>query len=173
MSDPIEVVDEKVQPPQGLVTSYSASSIVLYGVVLGKVNATVGPSPRPRATPTENEIVMQTYPVNVPIGTPPDHIVALIYGYAYQGHCYSLPEPVALVVPRTTEEPAVGCGYPNDGSFNYRMWTVDKLAKTVQVQMTNDTFEELLLRRNMAGARPPLSYRASWRLAHRGGQLTE
>ena len=98
--------------------------------------------------------------------------VALIYGYAYQGHCYSLPEPV-LLWSRAGSKPAVGCGYESGGNFNYKMWTVEKLDKTVQVQMTNDTFEELLLRRNIAGARPPLSYRSSAMLAHRGGQLTE
>ena len=168
MSDPVEVVGQKVHPPQGTFPSYSASRIALYGIPLAHVNAIVGGS--------NDNIDMQTYPLPAPNTTlQRPYIVALIYGYAYQGHCYSLPEPVALVVPHTneTEGPAVGCGYDSGGNFNYSMWMIDKLEKTVQIQMTNDTFEELLLRRNVAGARPPLSYRSTMQLAHRGGRLVE
>jgi hypothetical protein len=161
MNDPVEVVDQKVQPTQN--ARYSPSSIVLYGRSIGSVSAVVG---------TDNDKVdMLTWAFRF-LPQPIIYNVALIYGFAYQGHCYSLPEPVAFVVP-PANNPAVGCGYEGAGNFNYQMWTVEKLDKTVQVQMTNDTFEELLLRRTIAGARPPLSYRAAARLAHRGGQLTE
>jgi hypothetical protein len=172
MSDPVEVVTEKAQPPQPGPLGfpiYSASSIVLYGIPIPFFNASVGYS--------NDKVNILTWPLNDPNNPPPiDYHLALIYGYQYQGHCYSLPEPMGLVVPNNQfAGPAVGCGYDSTpgGPFGYTMWVVDKLERSVQLQITNDTFEELLLRRSMAGARPPLSYRAARQLAHRSGQLIE
>jgi hypothetical protein len=166
MSDPVEVVSEKAQPPQVFV--FSPSSIVLYGIPVVFDTFVVGFS--------NEQISIFTWPLPGPNNPPPiPYIPALIYGYQYQGHCYSLPEPTIFVVPNGAQfrGPAVGCGYVGGAPFNYQMWMVDKLERTIQVNLTNDTFDELVLRRNIAGARPPLSYRSAALLVHRGGQLVE
>jgi hypothetical protein len=165
MSDPVEVVTEKPQPPQGAF--YSPSSIVLYGVPVFADTFVVGY--------TDEQIDVLTFALAGPNPPPFPYVIALIYGYEYQGHCYSLPEPMHFAVPNVAGvmAPAVGCGYDSAPPFNYMMWRVEKLERTVQLHITNDTFEELVLRRTIAGARPPLSYRAAHVLGHRGGQLVE
>jgi hypothetical protein len=165
MSDPVEVVSQKPQPVQGVY--YSPSSIVLYGVPVFADTFVVGYS--------NEQIDVLTFALAGANPPPVPYIVALIYGYEYQGHCYSLPEPMHFAVPNAAGimAPAVGCGYDGAAPFNYMMWRVDKLERTVQLHLSNDTFEELVLRRAIAGARPPLSYRSTAILAHRGGQLVE
>src|SRR6185369_3900788 len=74
------------------------------------------------------------------------YMPALIFGYAYQGHCYNLPEPVVMIVENKLGFPraAVGCGYSQAGpapNLNYLMWEVEKDDRTAQLQVTNDSYE--------------------------------
>jgi hypothetical protein len=158
MTGPVEAVIKKTLPPPDKI--YSAARITLYGVLLESFESYVG---------------AQMKKVNVNIWVQSgnkDQSLALVFGYAYQGHCYDLPEPTAMIVPSKTQEPAKGCCY-DDGNLGYMMWHVEKHEMTVQFQVTNDTFEQVLLRRNLAGTKPPLAYHSAVALSHRGGKLME
>ena len=155
MTGPVEVTTEKVVP-RG---DYRASRISLYGVPFTLSECTVGVGadtigvgcvPSPRTGPWQ---------------------ACLIYGYSYQGHVYSLPEPVIMLVNTTNEIPAPAneAGY---GAGYYR-WEADKLDRTAQFMLTNDTFEELLLRKNIGESRQPMSYHAAATISHRGGKLMD
>ncbi len=101
--------------------------------------------------------------------------LALIYGYAYQGHCYTLPEPAFIVLPVAARQQLganapLGCGY--DG-LGYDLWIVDKLTSTVMLQFAADTIEQLVLNRNLPGGRQPMSYAGKWQMLHRGGTMSE
>ena len=145
MSLPVEVTNVPAAP----TAQYSSSAIALYGVPLTEFLAV---------------------PIYVNAFAMPNRFeTALIYGYSYQGHCYSMPEPVALVVEKTKRQPLKGCGYGSD----YLMWVVEKLDTTVLIQTTGDTFEELVLRRNLGAAKQPVSYHSAMQMAHRGGKLIE
>ena len=56
---------------------------------------------------------------------------------------------------------------------NYKVWYADKLDKTAQVTFINDTFEELILKKNIGDARQPTAYHAMLQMSHRGGKLME
>jgi hypothetical protein len=170
MSDPVEVTPQRSLPER----QYSASRITLYGVPLTYLEF---PVVRPALAAARQQIHVASYLQIVvpPIGPilVPDFQkqVALIYGYAYQGHCYSFPEPVVLLVNIDTQQPALGCGY--DPALGYQMWSAEKLDTTVQIQVTQDFFEELVLRRNLGTAKQPVSYHSAAMVSHRGGKLME
>jgi hypothetical protein len=155
MTGPLEAVIKKTLPPDKI---YSAARITLYGVRLESFESYVGPE-------------MKKVNVNFWIQGA-DQVLALVFGYAYQGHCYDLPEPTAMLLPGKTQQPAKGCCY-DDGNLGYQMWQVEKHEMTVQFQVTNDSFEEVILRRNLAGTKPPLAYHSAAALSHRGGKLME
>jgi len=99
----------------------------------------------------------------------PGNSLALIYGFCYQGHCYSLPEPVIVLVNGTGER-ARGCGW--DPRL-YVSWDVVKHDQTIQLQVQGDTFEELILKRNINASKQPVAYSIALQMSHRGGKLTE
>ncbi len=55
----------------------------------------------------------------------------------------------------------------------YQMWKVEKLDRTIQLEMTSDTFEEIVLKRTLQGTKQPLSYASRAAIALRGGKLSE
>jgi len=169
MSDPVEVTTGKSLPEQ----SYSPSRITLYGVPLAVLDfPLVQPAQAGRRFIHVASYVTIILPNAGPILMPDfTRQVALIYGYAYQGHCYSLSEPVVLLVDINTQQPAQGCGYTP--ALGYQMWTAEKLDTTVQIQFTQDFFEELVLRRNLGTAKQPVSYHSAMLVSHRGGKLME
>ncbi|KLK92424.1 hypothetical protein AA309_14515 [Microvirga vignae] len=99
----------------------------------------------------------------------PDQTLALIYGFCYQGHCYSLPEPVIVLV-QGVGRAADGCGWENQ---DYFAWDVDKSNQTIQLQARGDSFEELILNRNLNTTKQPIAYSIAHQMAHRGGKLSE
>jgi hypothetical protein len=155
MAGPVEVTQDKVEPT-GL---YRASSISLYGVPFSGSDCLVGLG----ANSGEVCVTCSANPVFGP------WLAALIYGYSYQGHVYSLPEPVIMLVDDSTSNPANDAGYDN----LYTRWTADKLDRTAQLMLTNDTFEELILRKNIGESRQPMSYHAAHTISHRGGKLMD
>lgn len=153
MAAPVEVTTEKVAP----TGHYRASRIALYGIPFALADCLVG---------TATRIVGVGF-VATPVFGP--WRPALIYGYSYQGHVYSLPEPVIMLVDAGTAAPADEAGYDQ----RYMRWEADKLDKTAQLMLTNDTFEELLLKKNMGETRQPMSYHAAMAISHRGGKLMD
>jgi hypothetical protein len=160
MTDIVEVTTQRAVPAS-VPSPYSASEITLYGVDFIALSAFAGLVSDP--------VTVSVYAFGSAV--PSIYSCALVYGYAYQGHCYSLPEPVVVVVEKAKSKPAAGCGF--DPSLGYKMWTVDKLQKTVLLEATNDTFEETVLKKNIVGSRQPVSYHSAYAIAHRGGKLVE
>src|SRR5215813_1593092 len=151
MADPVEVVSNRPAP----LVPYSASAIRLYGVLA------------PGAIVDQLDLSLQC--CEGPTTTNPGRAVqlALVYGHSYQGHCYSLPEPVWVAISADHQpQPANGCGY-DPASFS--MWDVDKLERSIKIVTSADTFEELILNASLPGKRSPQSYSAMMTLSHRGG----
>jgi hypothetical protein len=161
MSDLYEVTDQRPDP-QGIGALYSGARITVYGTLsVGSIVDGIG---------------VAVQPVDLAAAQPQPLDLVLVYGYAYQGHCYSLPEPVFMVIDAARREApgaaanARGCGYlAADG---YSMWHVDKLDRTVQIQIAGDFFEQLILPKNLpGGAQQPMSYHGKNVIHHRGGKL--
>ena len=170
MTLPVEVVAKRDRPQSG---RYSPSEITLYGVPLYQLEAIIGKTIQTITAPAV---------VNVHINCPNvKFYAALISAYAYQAHCYHLPEPAIMVV-QGDLVPAVGFGFDDDYDYSknppvrvspYCMWRVDKLDRTLQLEMTNDTFEEVILKRGLTGEKQPMAYASRLGMAHRGGKLVE
>ncbi len=103
----------------------------------------------------------------------------IIYGYAYEGHCYDLPKPKIMLIPAIpTEIPPGDCGYDQkgtdlDGGSAYKVWIVDKLDQCVDIDVSQGYIEQMVLLANLPGQRSPTMYAAKARLAHRSGRLTD
>ncbi|MER8970388.1 hypothetical protein NKI25_33075 [Mesorhizobium sp. M0808] len=144
--------------------SYSADQITIFGVALNiEKNAAYLPL-------EGNRLKLAV----VPFGsdTPIDRkrmVIAVVYGYAFEGHCYRLDQPKLFVFePRTTELPAVGCGF--DGG-EYAMWQITKKTRMLELATSVDLAEELVLNASLPGNRSPNTYGNRFQLAHRGGKL--
>jgi|AraplaMF_Col_mMF_1032025.scaffolds.fasta_scaffold00049_99 hypothetical protein len=171
MTLPVEVVTGREQPS----VPYSPSKITLYGIPMPALAANIGSVTQ---VPTKPAMVN----VIIPICDKVQFYSALIYAYAFQGHCYHLPEPTILVV-QGALTPAVGFGFdqfqvpagggPPVNQTSYFMWVVEKLDRTMQLEMTSDTFEEIVLKRGLTGTKQPLSYATRFSVSHRGGKLME
>lgn len=103
----------------------------------------------------------------------PDLSSGVIFGYAFEGHCYDLPKPKLMLIPTVPRPsiPADDCGY--DVKENYAVWVVDKLDKCVEFEVSQGFIEQLVLEANLPGRRSPSTYRATQSLAHRNGRLTD
>jgi hypothetical protein len=163
MAGPVEVTQFKVNPKK----FYRPSSITLYGIELAAVECFIGLS----------DLKVGIGLAATPVGSPPKPLwePALIYGYSYQGHVYNLPEPVIILVNKNSGKLADEAGYYNGPPYipPYMQWEADKLEKTAQLMVTNDTFEELILKKNIGETRQPMSYHAAMVISHRGGKLMD
>jgi len=146
MTNLVEVTQERPVPSPA---AYSPSRITLYGVPVLWLDL-------------RDESIFCN-PVS------PQRRLALVYGFCYQGHCYSLPEPVIVLVNGEGQE-AQGCGWD---PAQYWSWDVDKLDQTIQLQVQSDTFEQLVLNRNINVTKQPVAYSIAFQMSHRGGKLTE
>lgn len=98
----------------------------------------------------------------------------VIYGYAYEGHCYDLPKPKIMLIPAAPRGiPEDDCGFKEKEPEGYRLWIVDKLDECVEIEVSQGFVEQLVLEANMPGRRSPSTYRATMALSHRSGRLTE
>jgi hypothetical protein len=149
---------------------YDPGTIVLYGV------------PLPPNGPDNSNIKLGVEGISglgiALKGAPAAAALALIHGYAFEGQCYRLDKPTIMVV-KTDGVPAIGCDY-NDfgdgvavGEKTYRMWFVNKLDRTVQIEVTLGMFEQLVLEANLPGRRNPNTYSSHMMLSHRSGRLSE
>ena len=169
---PVEVVLGR-DPVDTSSAIYSPSRLILYGVRQRAISGSaLGAS-----------AAMQNITINVNASGGALHwYIGLIYAYAYQGHCYHLPEPTLLAL-EGEGVPAVGFNFeqmrmdPKTNTWTnatpYVMWPVEKLDRTVQLEMTSDTFEEMLLKRTLQGAKQPMAYASRVSVSHRGGKLSE
>ena len=107
-------------------------------------------------------------------GTKRVRSIGVIYGYAYEGHCYDLPKPAIMLIPVSpTEIPKNDCGYDKKKGHNYMVWVVDKLEACEHVEINSGFVEQLILDANLPGRRSPSTYSATMQLAHRSGRLTD
>ncbi|WEX89509.1 hypothetical protein PZN02_002612 [Sinorhizobium garamanticum] len=90
--------------------------------------------------------------------------IGVIYGYAYEGHCYKLPKPQIMCL---SDAPSLvkdgDCGY--DPTFGYAVWSIDKLERAIVLDVRADELKTLVLDENMPGSRSPLAYAQSMNLA--------
>ena len=108
------------------------------------------------------------------IGSKEDVSMGIIFGYAYEGHCYDLPKPKVMMIPALPcDFPADDSGYAEKASEGYRLWIVDKLDECVEIEINQGFIEQIVLDANLPGRRSPSTYRATMALSHRGGKLTE
>jgi hypothetical protein len=105
--------------------------------------------------------------------------IGIIYGYAYEGHCYDLPKPKIMLIRGFPQDVLPGdCDYdqkggsPNGGTA-YKVWIVDKLDPCIDIDVSQGYVEELVLDANLPGQRSPTMYAAKARLAHRSGRMME
>ncbi|MCZ4092239.1 hypothetical protein [Sinorhizobium psoraleae] len=112
--------------------------------------------------------------------------VGVIYGYAYEGHCYKLPKPQIMILPvsphkivaakckceREDEDEherehdcSCGCECGYSAKLGYVVWSVDKLERAVALDVRSDDLKTLVLDENMPGNRSPLAYAQSMALA--------
>ena len=148
---------------------HQPSAIVLYGVPLrlidpDNINVRVGAGGMAG--------------LHVAIVGAPQLRLALIHGYAFEGQCYGLDRPTIMVVAGDGAQ-AVGCDYNDfgdgvpDAQKTWRMWVVGKLDRTVQIDVTEGLFEQLVLDANLPGRRSPNTYSSNMMLSHRGGRLSD
>src|SRR5262245_29023651 len=142
MTDPIAVTERKVVPEVDpakypAVTAFQPTLVRLYGIPLEGIS--LGPLGA-LAMSTTYQMTLAISPQR-----PCRYELAAIYGYSYEGKCYSLPKPCLVVVDYSTRSYANGCGY--EGNYNvieptppstaapapirYLMWTADKLDRTL------------------------------------------
>ncbi|WEX76254.1 hypothetical protein PYH37_004548 [Sinorhizobium numidicum] len=94
--------------------------------------------------------------------------IGVIYGYAYEGHCYKLPKPQIMFLPTEPREILGGecgcdCGYVPE--LGYAVWQIDKLKSVIAVDVRSDDIKTLVLDENMPGNRSPLTYAQTMALA--------
>lgn len=98
----------------------------------------------------------------------------IIFGYAYEGHCYDLPKPKIMLIPADPEcIPPDDCGYDLKTKAHYRVWIVDKLDQCIELDMNQGFIEQIVLDANLPGKRSPSMYAAKFQMAHRSGRLSE
>ncbi|ATU95867.1 hypothetical protein BLM14_29490 (plasmid) [Phyllobacterium zundukense] len=94
--------------------------------------------------------------------------IGVIYGYAYEGHCYKLPKPQIMFLPEPARNIVPGdcggdCGY--DPKLGYAVWQIDKLERVIALNVRSDDVKTLVLDENMPGSRSPQAYAQSMMLA--------
>lgn len=144
--------------------SYSPDQITIFGVALNiDNNAAYLPLEDNRL-----KLAVVQFGSDTPID-PKRMVIAVVYGYAFEGHCYRLDQPKLFVFePRITGAPAVGCGFD---SGEYIMWQITKKTSMLEFSTSVDLAEELVLNASLPGNRNPNTYGNRAQLAHRGGKL--
>jgi hypothetical protein len=94
--------------------------------------------------------------------------IGVIYGYAYEGHCYKLPKPQIMYLPEQPREIVDGdcgcdCGYVPE--LGYAVWQIDKLERVIALDVRSDDVKTLVLDENMPGSRSPMAYAQTMALA--------
>ncbi|WP_455918941.1 hypothetical protein [Ensifer canadensis] len=94
--------------------------------------------------------------------------IGVIYGYAYEGHCYKLPKPQIMCLserPTKIAKGDCGCDCGFDPKFGYAVWSIDKLERAISLDIRADDLKTLVLDENLPGNRSPLAYAQTMALA--------
>lgn len=94
--------------------------------------------------------------------------IGVIYGYAYEGHCYKLPKPQIMFLPdgpKKIEKADCGCDCGYDAKLGYALWQIDKFEHVVALDVRSDYLKTLVLDENLPGSRSPQAYAQSMLLA--------
>jgi hypothetical protein len=94
--------------------------------------------------------------------------IGVIYGYAYEGHCYKLPKPQIMCLserPSAIAKGDCGCDCGFDPKFGYAVWSIDKLDRAISLDIRADDLKTLVLDENLPGNRSPLAYAQTMALA--------
>jgi hypothetical protein len=94
--------------------------------------------------------------------------IGVIYGYAYEGHCYKLPKPKIMYLPVDAQDiisDNCGCDCGYSTALGYSVWQTDKLARVIALDVRSDDLKTLVLDENMPGNRSPLAYSQTLALA--------
>ncbi|WP_028749104.1 hypothetical protein [Rhizobium mesoamericanum] len=94
--------------------------------------------------------------------------IGVIYGYAYEGHCYKLPKPQIMLLPELPKPIAhddCGCDCGFSPALGYLVWQLDKRQSAVALDVRTDDLRTLVLDENMPGNRSPQAYSQSLSMA--------
>ncbi|WP_429133415.1 hypothetical protein [Ensifer sp. 4252] len=94
--------------------------------------------------------------------------IGVIYGYAYEGHCYKLPKPQIMCLserPSKITKGDCGCDCGFDPAYGYAVWSIDKLERAISLDIRADDLKTLVLDENLPGNRSPLAYAQTMALA--------
>jgi hypothetical protein len=122
----------------------------------------------------EAEVLKLTVEINIPSrnfrGDDGKYIksIGVIYGYAYEGHCYKLPKPQIMYLPAEPRAILGGdcgcdCGFVPE--LGYAVWQIDKLERVIALDVRSDDVKTLVLDENLPGSRSPLAYAQAQSLA--------
>lgn len=94
--------------------------------------------------------------------------IGVIYGYAYEGHCYTLPKQQIMYLPREPREIlgtdcGYDCGYVPE--LGYAVWQIDKFETVLAVDVRSDDVKALVLDENLPGSRSPMAYAQTMSMA--------
>ena len=100
-------------------------------------------------------------PININVPERYIKSIGVIYGYAYEGHCYTLTKPQIMFLPTDPQKIVGGtcgcdCGYVHE--LGYAVWEIDKLEHVVALDVRSDDLKTLVLEENMPGNRSPMAY---------------
>lgn len=142
---------------------FFADEIILYGV---KLNAGRAEGSIPFGA---NELTLQVRPSGSTEALTDEAVaIAVIYAYAFEGHCYRFDKPKLLVFPvEVADQEADGCGF----AAPYRMWRIVPRTEMVELTTGSGRAEMLILQANLPGSAVPNTYGNHMQLAHRAGRL--
>ena len=154
-------------PAPATTAIYKPNEIIVYGLKLNRPDK-FGDI---EIADTKDELLflrLHVYRDNSPLDSN-KVAIALVYGYAFEGHCYRLDRAKVMIFKYDGEEPAAeGCGFDS----KYRMWRIKSNSQVLELDTRVDTADTLLLEANLPGRRSPNTYNSEVMLAHRGGRLT-
>jgi hypothetical protein len=151
---------------------YFPDEIILYGVPLD--GATAPPRTAMVQIDSTYTLAFQVWAGRTPVDAN-TVAIAVIYGYSFEGSCYRFDKPRLMVFETLIgQADANGCGFERStaGVPGYYMWRVSSKQIMLELNVTIDEAETIVLSNNLPGRRSPSTYSASMQLAHRGGRLT-
>jgi hypothetical protein len=159
--------DDIPAPPNPAL--FRPDAITIYGVQLSGTA-----TPTPASIPFDGNIVVSISINERRDGQPDTPVapkkgrIAVIYGYAFEGHCYRFDRPrIVILYGDSAPMPASGCGFGPE----YTMWVIKSLDRVMELNIRNGLAEDLILESNLPGKRAPNTYGDHMKLAHRNGRL--
>lgn len=169
------MTDSSIPAPESYGLRH-ADSLIIYGVKLNKnedySSTSVGGGNRYVLRSQLFEFVPGTKGYSAK--TRKEYSVALVYAYAYDGHCYRCDSLRTFIVIGPQDESAVGCGFdaPPGVDNPYRMWRIRAATELLEIVTNYGDAKSLILDANLPGKRSPTSYAITISMGHRSGRLT-